>query len=492
MSWTDGRTPPRLAARPWSLATRLTLWYAGSAFTLIATATLVLYWVLVRNVNRAEDQFLVDMVQILREILRDRPDDFVSLRQEVEWEGAARQYTRLFMRVVDEHGAVIMETPGTRELVETWPQTAVPADVVPRLADDLSCRARACRVLSAWAFVGPARDHQYLIQEAVDRSAEQELLVVYRRRLWAVLGTAFLAAGIVGHGIARHGMRPIQSITATASRIRPGNLKERIVGDGLPSELALLAATFNRMLADLEDAFARLSTFSADLAHELRTPVNNMRGELEVALGRSRSPADYKATLESALEECVRLTHMLDGLMFLARAELTPAQVHRSRVDVRDELVGVAEFHEPAASEAGLSIHVPDAGLCLTASLDRALFQRALSNLVTNALAYTPRGGSIQLRAGRDGRDLRVDVTDTGVGIDAEHVDRIADRFYRVDRSRSSASGGLGLGLAIVKSIVHCHDGSLRIVSRPGSGTTVSLLFSRALVDDAGSHPASA
>src|SRR5262249_10367255 len=161
--------------------------------------------------------------------------------------------------------------------------------------------------------------------------------------------------------------RPIQSITATASRIRPGNLKERIAGDGLPSEIALLAATFNRMLADLEDAFVRLSTFSADLAHELRTPVNNMREGLEVALGRSRTSGDYRATLASAIEDCVRPTPMPDALMFLARAELTHTEIPRTCVDVGEELAGVAEFHEPAASEAGLRLHVPDAaGLCLT------------------------------------------------------------------------------------------------------------------------------
>ena len=226
------------ATRSWSLAARLTLWYAASTFTLIAIATGLLYWVLVRNVNRAEDQFLVDMIQILREILLDRPNDFVSLRQEVEMEGAARQYTRLFMRVVDQQGTVIMETPGTRELIETWPSTSVPAGVVPGLAVDATCRARACRVLAAWAYVGPNRDNQYLIQEAVDRTADQELLVNYRRRLWAVLGIAFLAAGVVGHGIARRGIRPLQSITATAGRIRSSNLHERIESRGLPSELA--------------------------------------------------------------------------------------------------------------------------------------------------------------------------------------------------------------------------------------------------------------
>ena len=482
---TDRRVEsPVSLARSWSLASRLTLWYAASTFTLIATATGLLYWVLVRNVNREEDQFLVDTVQIMREILRDRPNDFVSLRQEVEWEGAARQYTRLFMRVVDQQGAVIMETPGTRDLIETWPSVSVPAGVVPGLASDATCRARACRVLAAWAYVGPGRDKQYLIQEAVDRTAEQDLLVNYRRRLWAVLGLAFLAAGVVGHSIARHGMRPLHSITATAGRIRSSNLHERIESGGLPSELAILADTFNRMLAHIEDAFERLSSLSADLAHELRTPVNNLRGELEVALGRSRTTSDYEATIESALEECVRLSHMIDSLMFLARAELPHAQIHRTRVDVRDELVAVAEFYEPAASEAGLRLRVLETGAVWSAAeLDRALFQRAISNLVTNAIAYTPRGGTIQLRASQSERNLRVEVIDTGVGIAPEHLARVSDRFYRVDRSRSSTSGGLGLGLAIVKSIVQFHGGTVHVVSQPGSGTTVTLVLPNAIID---------
>ena len=473
---------PGPARRAWSLASRLTLWYAASTFTLIAVATGLLYWVLVRNVNREEDQFLVDTVQIVREILRDRPNDIVSLRQEVEEEGAARQYRRLFMRVVDQQGAVIMETPGTHELIDTWPSVSFPADVVPEPASDAQCRARACRVLMAWAHVGTAGDKQYLIQEAVDRTAEQELLVNYRRRLWVVLGIAFLAAGLVGHSIARHGMRPIHSITATAGRIRSSNLHERIESRGLPSELAILAETFNRMLEHIEDAFERLSSLSADLAHELRTPVNNMRGALEVALGRSRTTSDYQATIESALEESVRLSHMIDSLMFLARAELPHAQLHRTPLNVTQELTAVSEFYEPAAAEAGLRLQVRTDAVSLAAQLDRALFQRAISNLVTNAIAYTPRGGSIQLRASQIERDLRIDVIDTGVGIAPEHLARVSDRFYRVDRSRSSASGGLGLGLAIVKSIVQFHGGTVNITSEPGTGTTVTLLLPNAIV----------
>ena len=174
---------------------------------------------------------------------------------------------------------------------------------------------------------------------------------------------------------------------------------------------------------------------------------------------------------------------MIDSLMFLARAELPHAQIHRTPVDVGEELVAVAEFYEPAASEAGLRLQVLETPTAsLAAELDRALFQRAVSNLVTNAIAYTPRGGAVQLRASQSGRDLRVEVIDTGVGIAPEHLARVSDRFYRVDRSRSSASGGLGLGLAIVKSIVQFHGGTVHVVSQPGSGTTVTLVLPNAIV----------
>jgi two-component system heavy metal sensor histidine kinase CusS len=230
------------------------------------------------------------------------------------------------------------------------------------------------------------------------------------------------------------------------------------------------------MLDRLEDSFDRLSRFSADLAHELRTPVTNLRGEVEVALGKPRSPEEYREVLGSCLEETVRLAGIIDSLLFLARAESAGAQIRRERVDVGRELSVVCDFYEAAASERGVSLHIAPRGE-VAADVDRTLLQRALGNLVENSLAHTPAGGSVTLSAERREAAVRIDVADTGSGIAPEHLPRLFDRFYRVDHSRSAGKGGTGLGLAIVKSIAELHGGLARVESVPGQGTRVVLLL---------------
>jgi len=475
----------RAASSPaWSIAARLTLWYASAAFLLVALATGLLYWVLVRNVNREDDQFLVDTVQILRGLMHERPDDMAALRQEVEWEGAARRYARVYVRIFDPEGRIIIETPGASRLLAGRQPTSVGFDAEPGPGIEVSSPAGTpFRTLAAWARLGPQDRGERLIQVALDRTAERQLLSDYRLRLWGVLGAALLAAVGVGHAIARRGVRPIESITETARGIRSSTLAERIPTAGLPAELSSLADTFNQMLGRLDDAFSRLSSLSADVAHELRTPINNLRGSVEVALGKPRNAGEYRDVLESVLEESVRLCDMIDGLMFLARAENPETEIVRGPLDVSRELQAVCDLYGPPAAERAVTIDSEVEGSVIVAVLDRRLFQRALSNLITNALTHTPAGGSVRLSATRSGQALQVEIADTGSGIPAEHLGRVADRFYRVDPSRSSASGGLGLGLAIVGSIVKVHGGTINIVSEEGQGTTVTLVFPDAIVD---------
>lgn len=167
---------------------------------------------------------------------------------------------------------------------------------------------------------------------------------------------------------------------------------------------------------------------------------------------------------------------------FSARARnISPSIICDNRIrtplDVRRELAAVREFYEPAAAEAGVGLEIDGDTRPLIATLDRTLFQRALGNLITNAITHTPAGGRVRLSAGRIDDAVQIDVADTGVGIPPEHLARVSDRFYRVDASRSSASGGLGLGLAIVRSIVSVHGGSMQVLSDDGCGTTVRLVF---------------
>jgi two-component system heavy metal sensor histidine kinase CusS len=312
-------------------------------------------------------------------------------------------------------------------------------------------------------------------QIAIDVSQQEALLARYRHRFWLILLGTVATFPLVGYQIARRGIRPVREMARTARRISSTNLHARIQPEGYPSELASLAATFNTMLDGLEESFERISRFSADIAHDLRTPVNNIRGEAEVALARARTVDEYREVLGSCLEEAVRLSDLISDLLFLARAESPLAHLRRESINVGELLSGIREYYEAPAADRGISLStvVPDEPVI--AQLDRTLLQRAVSNLVSNALAHTPRGRSVVLGTSLEPAGVRIEVSDAGVGIPPEALPRVFDRFFRVDESRSQASGGTGLGLAIVQSIMLLHGGDVEIASKLGHGTRVTL-----------------
>jgi two-component system heavy metal sensor histidine kinase CusS len=255
-------------------------------------------------------------------------------------------------------------------------------------------------------------------------------------------------------------------------RVRPAHLSERIEPAQWPHELQPMVTAFDGMLDRLEDSFTRLSQFSADLAHELRTPIGNMLGEAQVALTRERSSEEYRSVIESTAAECERLSGIIDNLLFLARAESAEQQVERSLFNGRAALEKIASFYQTAAEDRHVDIACEGEGQIFA---DQALFNRAISNLIDNALRFTADGGNIRISIAARDSHTEVLIRDTGSGIASEHLPRVFDRFYRGDASRSSA--GTGLGLALVKSIVDLHGGSSRIQSEAGSGTAVTLIF---------------
>lgn len=461
----------RAQRRSWSVATRLTIWYAISAFSLIVVATGLLYWVLIRSLDRADDRLLADKARVIGAMLLHRPNDAAAIRQEVEEAWKARQDTQVYVRVLDALGHITAETPGMGEVL---PVNAFPAPVAEP-GEGRDVRTAGDRTFRVLAVQAPSS----LVQVGTDRSHEFELLASYRRYLFSVLAVALVLCSVIGHQIARRGIQPVRDITDTARRIRAANLSERLTAEGLPDELLALAETFNQMLERLEQSFTRISRFSADIAHELRTPLNNLLGEIEVALSRPRSAEDYRDTLVSSVEECVRLARLIDNLLFLARAEAPKAVITRERLDLGAELVTLCNFYEVAANEAGVRLTVAAQGQAV-AEVNRLLFQRAVNNLVANALAHTPPGGSVTLSAMADATTGVVDVVDTGCGISATDLPHVFDRFYRVDQARRSGEGAhVGLGLSLVKSIVELHGGVVDISSELGRGTKVTLRFPR-------------
>lgn len=462
----------RPAPRPsWSLAARLTVWYAGSAFLLIVAAVGFMYLMLTRSLDREDDNQIADQVRVLLDLLAERPGDLDAVRQEAEQEFQSRQHTQVYVRLLDPGGRVLVETPGMARLLGPT-DFPLPTTDFGHGDDRRSPGGTPFRVMVMRV---PGRS-EYIIQAAMDRSNEAELLEDYRRHLAYVLGLGLLGCAAIGYWVARRGLRPLRGVTDTARRIDPTNLGERMDPDGLPAELLVLADTFNRMLDRLERSFTRLGQFSADIAHELRTPVNNLRGEIEVALGKPRTPDQYRELLASNLEECGRLARLIESLLFLARAENPHTHVGRDAVEVGTELATVCEFYEAAAGEKGVKLAVAVEGP-VPARLNRTLFQRAVCNLVENAITHTPPGGVVTLTAAASEVGTIVAVTDTGSGIPAAHLPHVFDRFYRADPARTSVARNVGLGLAIVRSIADLHGGTVVAESEDGRGTRVVITF---------------
>ncbi len=459
---------PIKSTRLWrTLAFRLTALYAAAGLLLVLLAGGGLYVLLVAELHKSTDLFLADKLNVLRTMLRDRPDDTDALREEIELETAARKYERFYIRLLDAAGRPLLATPGMAAEVD--PPNFAQASVIHGTG------GRPFRVASASAVSGPPARRGYTIQIAIDVSEEEQILARFRVGFLVVLlGTAGLFP-VAGYQIARQGIGPVEAMASTARRITSSRLGERIDAQGYPSELASLAGTFNTMLDGLQESFERISRFSADIAHDLRTPVNNIRGEAEVALARARTIDEYRDALGSSLEEAVRLSDLIGDLLFLARTENPLTHLRRERVDIGDLLAGVRDYYDASAADGGVALHSDAGGPPVVAELDRSLMQRAIGNLIANAVAHTLPGGTVALRTVAEAAAVRIEVADTGVGIPREALPRVFDRFYRVDPSRSRASGGTGLGLSIVHGIVLLHGGQVEIASEPGRGTRVTL-----------------
>jgi two-component system heavy metal sensor histidine kinase CusS len=292
---------------------------------------------------------------------------------------------------------------------------------------------------------------------------------------------AALVAGVLGVAIARRIVVGVRRLGSAASRIGAQALDERLSIADAPIELVESTVAFNRMLDRLQHAFARLSAFSSDLAHDLRTPVGNLLGEAQVALSRPRSADEYRAVLESAVEEYERLSRMIGNMLFLARADNDRSAMSAGWIELDPALDRVIGYFELLAEERGVGLRK-----VLRARSDRerrvwadeTMFIRAVSNLVSNALRHATSGTTIEISAevGSDGTGT-LSVSNEGPPIDAEQQARIFERFYRADGSRQGSASGSGLGLAIVRSIMALHGGAAGVSSAPGERTVFSLHF---------------
>ena len=305
-------------------------------------------------------------------------------------------------------------------------------------------------------------------------TAEQEhCMTMFRHALWWAVAGAILSAILLGALIARSAMRPVQSLTSLAQRVSTRHLGDRLDTANTPQELFELATAFNEMLDRLDDSFRRLSNFSSDIAHELRTPLSNLLTETQVTLARSRSADEYRDVLASNAEELERMARMVADMLFLAKADNGLILPQPEAVDLRREVEALVEFFEPLAEEREISFTV--AGQATVVG-DRLMLRRALSNLLSNATHYSPPGGGVSVTLATAAGTASVAIDNSGTPIREEDRRRLFDRFFRADPSRTPHGEGAGLGLAITHAIVTAHDGSIEMTSLPkGNRFTIHL-----------------
>ncbi len=309
---------------------------------------------------------------------------------------------------------------------------------------------------------------------ALDTAHHEQFLHHFRMTLWLFIACAVILMGLLGWVSARRGLAPLRAMRERAATVTAHSLDRRLSVQAVPPELAELALTLNEMLERLEDAFKRLSDFSADLAHELRTPVSNLMMQTQVALSLPRDADSYRAILESNSEEYERLARMISDMLLLAKAENGLVLVHEEVVELAHEVRQLFDFYELSADEKHIGLQVRGEGALRG---DRLMLRRALGNLISNALRHTPAGGAIRVEIDQDGAQLRIQVQNTGEPIAAAHLARFFERFYRADPARQRDAGeGTGLGLSITQAIVRAHGGKVSAASSDGV-TNFSLFF---------------
>lgn len=461
----------------WSLATRLTRYYVIAAAVILSAAVFFLHWMLERGLNARDRAQVVSKAQVLQSLLREHHDKPEVIISEVEHEAAENQALRYYLRILDGQGRTLMETTGMKDILPPAIFPPPAPEAATRYAGGRTMLSQHQRYLLAAveAETGLAGEEKRSLQVALDLSATLELVESYHLVLLSALLGSVALMSLAGWSIARQGIRPLVQLAEASQRITASRLQERVSSQGWPVELSALARAFDDMLDRLGDSFQRLSAFSADIAHALRNPINNLRGEAEVTLSHPRSPEEYQQMMGSSLEELERLSRMIDNLLFIARADDASMALKRTPFAVRQELEAVKEFYEAVADEARLTVECEGNALV---NADPLLVRRAISNLLGNALKHTPAGGRVTLiaRAAVDG-GAEIAVQDTGMGIPEAMLPRVFDRFFQVDKSRDLTAKGAGLGLAIVKSIMQLHGGEATAQSVLGRGTTMTLRF---------------
>lgn len=462
---------PRRALRAVPIRWKLTLQYAFLIALGYGLFSVALYKGLERELYELVDDQLRSQANVTLANIRTDASGLLLNPSEIEDEEGDEE----FIRLLDADGVTLSLAPALlveEQLSQDVVRAALRGETLLSTVsiDDDPVRVITMPVIAGDRAVG-------VLQVGLSRENVQEDLLELLGSL--TLAAPFVLAGALagGYVLAARALAPVAAITARAASINARDLSARLNLRLPDDELGRLARTFDSMLERIEDAFERQRRFTGDAAHELRTPLSLMRSEVDLALARPRTPAEYREALTGLESDLQRLTGLVGTLLELARSDSGTLELERGEIDVAELLDLVREQFAAEAEGAGVGL-ILDVRPC-TAVADEDRLLQVLVNLVDNALNHTPRAGSVTLGCSPLPGDggVRIWVTDTGAGIAPEHLPRLFDRFYRVDTGRTRAKGGTGLGLSISNAIVAAHGGTLTGTSTPGRGATFEVML---------------
>jgi two-component system heavy metal sensor histidine kinase CusS len=452
--------------RPLSLATRLTLLFAVAAAIVFPVFGWVISGAMEEHFEEGDTAELRIIADAVYEALAGvrRPSDIAPVERRFDDILIGHHSASLY--IARDDGRLVYASSPHPDLSALGRSIPVPDE-----DDTISLRSErgtTYRVLArSIGGAGSALPDVHRIVIATPIDYHLRFLAEFRRTLWLMVASGILVVSAMGWIAVRQGHAPLREIVNRMRRVSASDGAEAIPPESVPRELGDLAVSFNEMLRRVDDAFRRLENFNADIAHELRTPITNLMTQTQVSLSRTRGVEEYREILYSNMEEYERMAQMIGDMLFLAQQDNGGKLRESAAVDLAAEVRSLCDYYEGWAEERGVSLVFEGAA---QVTGDRRLLQRALGNLLSNAIRHTPSGGTVRVVLAREDGAVTISVENPGEPIPAADSSKIFDRFYRVDRSRQRRGEGAGLGLAIVRSIVEIHGGTVEAES--GAGLT--------------------
>jgi heavy metal sensor kinase len=456
-----------------SIKFKLTSWYVVILAVILSLFSLFLYLTLADSLYKGMDSKIKTMAEII--VSSARSPFAIDLDQLLTDRYGVRPFGR-YVQLLDESGKIGGSSANVQDIkipisvptlkaaskgITTYENVQVMGKYPLRLV--------TMPVMDNGRMMGVVQVASSLegVEEALDKLALILLIAVPAVLLFTSAGGLFLA---------NKALRPVDQITRIARRIGSGDLSQRIRIKRVNDELGRLAATFNEMIAKVDESFRQVKRFTADASHELKTPLTILRGEVEVGLKKERAPKEYKRILVSNLEEITRMSRIVDDLLTLSRADMGELKMEREDVELSALAREVWDDLQILAHQRKVELTFIGDGL-VPVDGDPLFLRQLILNLAENGLKYTRPGGEVSIKVERD-RDngiAKVLVADTGVGIEPKDLKRIFDRFFRTDKARSRDTGGTGLGLSICQWIVQAHKGGIAVKSKVGKGSTFTV-----------------